>query len=355
MTALTELLKRRIAQTGPMTVAEFMAECLLHPEHGYYSTRDPFGAEGDFTTAPEISQMFGELIGLALAQTWIDQSRPSPFVLAELGPGRGTLMSDILRATRAVPGFAEAAQVVLVEASKTLRRRQAKTLEGVGVDWADRIEDVPSGPLFVVANEFFDALPIRQFQRGQTGWQERVVGLTEDGLRFGLSPEAPVAALMHRLAETAPGELVELCSMAAPIMAEIARRIEASGGVALIIDYGDAPSRGDTLQAVQGHTFADPLEQCGAADLTAHVDFAALIRAAGDKLRHSGPLAQGVWLERLGITARAKALAQKLGGAELESHVAAHRRLTHPQEMGTLFKVLALSPQTAPPPPGFAE
>ncbi|WP_289085869.1 SAM-dependent methyltransferase, partial [uncultured Sulfitobacter sp.] len=201
MTTLRDILHSRIASNGPMRIDEYMATCLLHPTQGYYTTRDPFGTQGDFTTAPEISQMFGELLGLCLAQSWIAQDAPSAFTLAELGPGRGTLMADILRATRNVPGFIEAAQITLVEASPTLRDVQAKTLAGHQVIWADRTDALPDQPLFLVANEFFDALPIRQFVRGETSWHERQVGLADGALSFGLGPELPQPALADRLAE----------------------------------------------------------------------------------------------------------------------------------------------------------
>jgi NADH dehydrogenase [ubiquinone] 1 alpha subcomplex assembly factor 7 len=188
MTALAALLIQRIRLAGPITVADYMAECLLHPVHGYYTTREPFGAAGDFITAPEISQMFGELTGLALAQAWLDQGAPAPFTLAEVGPGRGTLMADVLRATVRVPGFHAAAQVALVEASPRLRAVQAETLARYPtVIWMDAVAALPRQPLFLIANEFFDALPIRQFQRGAAGWHERLIGLREGALAFGLS------------------------------------------------------------------------------------------------------------------------------------------------------------------------
>lgn len=352
MTALANLLLRRIRASGPLSIADYMADCLLHPEHGYYTTRDPFGVRGDFITAPEISQMFGELLGLCLAQAWQDQGAPASFVLAELGPGRGTLMADVLRATRAVRGFHAAAGVVLIEASPALRACQKATLAPYPVQWADSIDALAEKPLFLLANEVFDALPIRQFQRHAEGWQERLVGDFGGRLTFGLSAPARLAALEHRLADTAPGDIVETCAPAQAIVAGLAARIERSGGAALLIDYGDWRSRGDTLQALRRHAFADPLADPGKADLTAHVDFEALAEAAAP-CAVAGPVPQGVLLERLGITARARALAGRMTGAALTAHVAAHRRLTHPAEMGQLFKALALHPRRAPPPPGF--
>lgn len=351
MTPLEALLIRRIRATGPIRLADYMAECLLHPQHGYYTTRPPFGAEGDFTTAPEISQMFGELLGLALAQAWLDRGAPAPFTLAELGPGRGTLMADILRATARVPGFHAAAQVVLVEASPALRDRQRATLGTHPVTWADTAGDLPEAPLFLIANEFFDALPIRQFTRDAAGWRETMV-TAPDRLAFARAAPAPIAALDHRLADTSPGEVVEICPAAAPIMAEIASRIARHGGVALIVDYGGWRSRGDTFQALRHHAFADPLAAPGEADLTAHVDFEALAQAAAPCA--GACVTQGALLAALGIAARSAALAARLTGPALESHLAATRRLTDPSEMGTLFKALALHAPGTPPPPGFA-
>ncbi|MBY6057405.1 class I SAM-dependent methyltransferase [Leisingera daeponensis] len=352
--SLTGHLTARIRADGPLSVADYMADCLLHPKFGYYTTRDPLGAKGDFTTAPEISQMFGELIGLALAQAWLDQGAPAPFTLAELGPGRGTLMADLLRATRGVPGFHAAMQIRLIEASPALRAAQAKALEGYAPEWLDTADALPDQPLLLAANEFFDALPIRQFLRAGGGWSEKRIGLTDGALSFGLSPAAPQPALDHRLADTQEGDLVEICEAAAPITQAIAARIAAHGGAALIVDYGDWRALGDTLQALRAHEPADPLQSPGEADLTAHVDFEALAMAAktaGCAFTRLTP--QGVFLERLGITDRARALAAPLQGEALDSLAAAHRRLTHPGEMGNLFKVLGLYPPQTTPLPGL--
>ncbi|NOD35275.1 MULTISPECIES: class I SAM-dependent methyltransferase [unclassified Ruegeria] len=351
---LTDHLVARIRQDGPMSVADYMAECLLHPTLGYYTTRDPLGTKGDFTTAPEISQMFGELIGLSLAQCWMDQGKPTPFTLCELGPGRGTLMADILRATRGVPGFHDAARVTLVEVSPAFKQLQAETLKDYAPTWIDSVADLPDQPLFLVANEFFDALPIRQFLRDGDGWSERLVGERDGALLFGRGPIGPQAALKDRLADTKDGDLIELCAAAIPILTVIAGRIASHGGAALIVDYGDWHSLGDTLQALQNHERTEPLAAPGQADLTAHVDFEPLAettRACGCRHTHVTP--QGVFLERLGITARAQALSKALSGSELDVLIAAHRRLTHPDEMGNLFKVMGLFPAYAAPPPGL--
>lgn len=352
MTALADLIAARIAATGPLTLADYMAECLLHPQFGYYATRDPFGAGGDFTTAPEISQMYGELLGLCLAQSWLDQGAPAVFTLAELGPGRGTLMADVLRATRGVPGFHAAAQVVLVEASATLRHVQRKTLGDHPVTWADQVDDLPDAPLFLLANEFFDALPIRQFTQQGQGWSETVVGLDGEKLALGRTAPAPLGLLAHRLADTKTGDVVETCPALPAIVQAIASRIARNGGAAIIVDYGDWQSLGDTFQALKDHRFTDPLATPGDADLTAHVDFQAIASAAAPA-RASRMVTQGNLLSRLGIANRSARLAQSLSGDRLQSHLAATRRLTDPAEMGSLFKAIALYPDTAPPPPGF--
>ena len=349
MTPLARLIAARIAATGPITVADFMTDCLLHPVHGYYATREPFGTTGDFITAPEISQMFGELIGLALAQVWLDQGSPARFTLAELGPGRGTLMADVLRATAGVPGFRCAAQVHLVEASARLRAAQAKTVPHA--IWHDTVATLPEAPLFLIANEFFDALPIRQFIRDGAGWRERLVGLSGETLIWGLGDQTQFGLLDHRLDDTANGDLVEYCPALPPIVAELGRRIGLHGGAALIIDYGDWRSLGNTLQAVQGHAPAGPLDHPGLADLTAHVDFEAITMACAPA-RHTRLTRQGDFLQRLGIAQRTEKLRAQLTGPALGIHLAAYRRLTGPGEMGHLFKVLGLLPATAPALPG---
>lgn len=350
MTALGEILIRRIREDGPMTVASYMAECLLHPAHGYYTTQSPFGTKGDFITAPEISQMFGELVGLCLAQSWLDQGAPAPFTLAELGPGRGTLMADILRATRAVPGFHAAMRLALLEASPALRAVQAKALADYAPHWLDDINALPDAPLFLVANEFFDALPIHQYIKVGAHWHERLIGVQQERLAFGLSPDPTAAGFGPDLAAEPEGNVVETCPLARPYIAAITHRLYRHGGLALIVDYGGWQSKGDTFQAMRQHAFADPLAEPGQADLTAHVDFAAL--AQGWPAHHY--TTQGDFLNALGIDLRAQRLAQGLTGAALENHLAAHRRLTDAAEMGSLFKVLALRGPSAPTPPGFA-
>ncbi|MDO5632958.1 MAG: SAM-dependent methyltransferase [Paracoccus sp. (in: a-proteobacteria)] len=341
MTALAAILAGRIRAEGPMTLADYMQTCLLHPDHGYYATHDPFGQAGDFVTAPEIHQMFGELCGLALAQAWLDQGCPAPFTLAEIGPGRGTLMADALRAIRVVPGMAEAAQVTLIEVSPHLRQVQRDRL--AQVLHLDRAEDLPDQPLFLIANEFFDALPIRQFRHNGQAWAETMVALDGGRLAFALSPPVPLARAGRA------GDVHEICSAAPGIVAAIAGRIAAHGGAAILIDYGNWDGQGDTFQALRHHAPVDPLAEPGLADLTAHVDFAPLARSARSVgAQVSAMETQGDWLRALGAGQRAARLAAA-GDAGAD---AALKRLTDPAEMGQLFKVLAIWPQGAPPVPG---
>lgn len=352
-TPLETLLLDQIATDGPLTLAAYMQACLLHPDHGYYTTRDPLGRAGDFITSPEISQMFGELLGLCIAQAWVDQGAPAPFILAELGPGRGTLMADLLRATRAVPNFHQAAQIHLIEASPPLRAAQKAALPDHLVTWADNIDALPQdAPLLLIANEFFDALPIHQFTRHAQGWCETVIGAVAGKLTRGYSQPTPLPELAHRLEDTKLGDVVELRPDATPIMARIGTQIDQRGGAAILIDYGNWRSKGDTLQAMRNHAYADPLAAPGMADLTAHVDFEALAQAARPACA-TGLTDQGALLARLGIGARAERLSRNLTGNALENHLSATQRLTRPEEMGSLFKALALYASQSPVPPGF--
>lgn len=345
MTPVEELLRRDIAETGPLTVARFMELCLAHPEHGYYRTRDPLGAAGDFTTAPEISQMFGEMIGIWIASVWDQMGRPA-FRLIELGPGRGTLMADVFRVLAQL-GAARAAEPWLIETSPTLRSEQAKRVKGA--KWAELLEEVPEGPFILIANEFLDALPVRQFLKSRDGWRERLLGIRDNRLAWGLSELLPGD-------DPAPaGSWREVSPAADAVLGEIAHRLEQSSGAALIIDYGyrraDRPA-GPTLQAVRAHERVDPLEHPGEADLTWLIDFDALgRRLTGATLRLDE---QGPFLARLGIGQRAAALAKTRPDAA-KSVADALERLTAPEAMGQLFKVAAaLSPRLGPP-PGFEE
>ena len=351
MTPLARLLADRITATGPISLSDYMADCLMHPDHGYYTNRQPFGLEGDFITSPEISQMFGELIGISLGQAWIDAGSPAPFVLAELGPGRGVLMADLLRATKRIPGFHAAARICMVESSPRLREKQRKALDGYQVGWFDEFSDLPPGPLYLIANEFFDALPVRQFQRVRGGWRELMVDFAEDQFFYDWSDLTSPDALSPRLTNTTPGEIVELCTPTNQIAAQLGHRIASTGGLAVIIDYGGWMSRGDTFQAMKAHVSAGPLDEPGLADLTAHVDFAALAEAAAPATYLY--TSQGDFLTGLGIDVRSEALAKRLTGEALDNHLNATWRLTEATEMGNLFKVLALQRKGDPPPPGF--
>jgi len=355
--SLTVEIARRIADFGPISIADFMAEALGHPRLGYYMTRDPLGRTGDFTTAPEISQMFGELIGLWCADAWSRLGRPSPVRLVELGPGRGTLMNDALRAARALPGFPDAIDLHLVETSPVLRDRQRATL-GDRATWHDRTEDVPPGPILLIANEFFDALPIRQFQRTTAGWAERLVALDpeageEPRFRLVLAPVAP--PLPDELPARS-GDVIEICPTGREIAAQIGRKIAEHGGAALIVDYGHAgPALGDTLQAVRNHAFAPPLEAPGEADLTAHVDLTALLDAgagAGAGVSGWGPVEQGEFLTALGLRERVNALSRRAPERTAE-FVEAANRLADPGRMGRLFKAVAVASTALGPPAGF--
>ena len=349
MTPLENILLRQIERLGPMTVSEYMAQCLYHPEHGYYTNAAPIGAKGDFTTAPEISQMFGELIGLSLAHAWLGQGAPAPFCLAELGPGSGQLMSDILRATQSVPGFHTAAQLHLCEVNPNLKAKQASSLPNP--TWISDTTQLPDLPLFLIANEFFDCLPVNQYVARDTGWDEHIIAAQDGKLTFA---RRPAGAVETELPDAPKGTILELSPAANAIAQDIARQITSNGGCALIIDYGSTGETGDTLQALQNHTKVDPLHQPGQSDLTAHVNFNALSDAIKDA-QTIGPEPQGAFLERLGITARAQQLAANLSDDALETHIAAHRRLTHPEEMGQLFKTFAILPVGAPKPAGFPE
>ena len=364
MTPLGRRLAERIARFGPLSVADYMAAALTDPEAGYYMTSDPFGASGDFTTAPEVSQMFGELIGLWWAELWQRIGRPNPVWLVELGPGRGTLLADALRAGRAQPGFLEALRIALVEVSPALRARQAETLRSLALSaeplWLEHSGELPDGPLLLIANEFFDALPIRQFERTEAGWRERLVGLAEDGesLAWLAGPVSPALAALvpESLREAEAGALAEVSPAGLSLAAWLGERLVAEGGGALVIDYGAArPSGRPTLQAVRRHRAQDVLAEPGAADLTAHVDFAGLAQAAGSAgARAHGPVAQGNFLKALGIEIRAAALARSATPEQSLSIQADLERLTSGAGMGEHFKALALTQPDLDSLPGFA-
>ena len=358
---LEKEIRRRIAAAGPMPVDRYMALCLADPEHGYYTTRDPLGARGDFITAPEISQMFGELIGLWMTAIWKQMGAPGQVRIVELGPGRGTLMKDALRAAEVVPGFNDAALVHLVEISPVLKAQQQRTLEHrtMPIHWHPTIEDVPEGPTIVIANEFFDALPIHQAVKSQTGWHQRQIGIDGDGkLCFNVAddPLPHFGRLLPPALRDAPEDSIfEWRADAAAI--DLGRRVGKHGGAALVIDYGHAESAiGDTLQAVGQHAYADPLTTPGYIDLTAHVDFQPLMRAAEVMGTNAfGPIEQSLFLRRLGIETRAatlKAKATRAIGAGIDAALA--RLIGHGRTgMGALFKAAALTHPSIGVPPGF--
>jgi NADH dehydrogenase [ubiquinone] 1 alpha subcomplex assembly factor 7 len=344
-------IRRLIGLAGPMPVAEFMGHCLGHPQHGYYITHDPFGSGGDFTTGPEISQMFGELVGLWTAAVWQQMGSPTNVRLIELGPGRGTMMLDMLRAANVMPGFRRALAVDLVETSPALTERQKQTLanQDIAFDWHESLADVPDGPAIIVANEYFDAIPVNQAVKQADGWHERLVGIDPDGsLAFTLAPE-PLKFFEQtlppqvRMAEA--GSIYEWRSDA-PVL-EVGRRVVRGGGAALIIDYGHPESMiGDTFQALRDKRKADPLVAPGLADLTAHVDFQALASTAESiGARVHGPVDQATLLRRLGIEQRAANL-KKVAPADKAAAVdVALARLTAggATGMGNLFKAISLS------------
>lgn len=355
--SLKDDLREIIADEGPISIERFMALALTHPTKGYYTTRNPFGVEGDFVTAPEISQMFGELIGLWAAEMWSQIGAPARVRLVELGPGRGVLMADALRAARAAPEFFQALDVHLVEASDLLAEQQRAALADSGkpVTWHHSLDDIPPGPAIFIANEFFDALPVRHYLKTPKGWRERLVGLDPDGeLAFGLSEESEP----YIKAQAPDGSILEVGAAAQRLITRIAARIVSENGAALAIDYGYIRTAfGETLQAVKSHVFVDPLEDPGQADLTTHVDFSALARAASaaNALVH-GPVEQGAFLAELGIFERAEMLKRGASPEQAEQIDSALARLAGDgeSEMGALFKVLAVTRRSVKEAPGFA-
>jgi SAM-dependent MidA family methyltransferase len=343
-TPLAAKLLARIAETGPVTLHDYMAACLYDPEHGYYRRAHPLGASGDFITAPEISQVFGEMLGLWAADTWARMGAPSRVQLIELGPGRGTLMADALRVLRAAPDFRAACSVALVEVSHALREEQQRLLAAapVPVAWSERLSQAPAGPAILIANEYLDCLPIRQFiHRGGAGWLERHVAAGPAGLSL---IEGPIAEPFHGLPQAKEGDIYEMRPGTGPLVAELARRAEAEPLAAVFIDYGYAgPAFGETLQAVRRHRFAGLFEAPGETDLTAHVDFGAFIReahAAG--LDTHGPIPMGEFLLRLGMGARVQQLLAHAKPAQADRIRMGAARLIDPAQMGALFKVVVI-------------
>jgi NADH dehydrogenase [ubiquinone] 1 alpha subcomplex assembly factor 7 len=359
MNALEREIRALIETQGPISVSRYMALCLAHPEYGYYTTRDPFGSDGDFTTAPEISQMFGELIGVWCAEVWRLIGSPARVVLAEVGPGRGTLMKDALRAAKVMPGFLDAVELHLVETSPVLRERQRELLHGVApaIAWHGETKTLPNAPLIVIGNEFVDALPIEQFEKKSERWHERKIGLGADGgFCFGLDPVTLSdfeKQLPQRLTPAPDGAVFERRDLT-PV-SDLVSLLATNGGAGLFIDYGHAGSGfGDTLQAVSGHDYAEPLENPGEADLTSQVDFEALAGLANKDVRAFGAITQQDFLKQLGIETRAEILQQN-ARPEMRGEIGtALTRLIGPTPgMGELFKALAFAHRSLPSLPGF--
>lgn len=339
MRNLFDLIKRRIETTGPISVADYMDLCLGHPQYGYYMSRDPFGEKGDFTTAPEISQMFGEMIGLWSADMWMKLGSPASFTFAECGPGRGTLMKDMLRACRIVPGFAAAAEIHLIETSPLLIEKQRQNLVGYNVTWNASIDALPEDkPLILIGNEFLDALPVHQAVMTGSGWRERRIGLRDDELIFGLGN----TLLGDDMPDAPENEIYEYSPFQDAIWTNICDRIRQQRGAALVIDYGfTADATGDTLQAVKDHEYVSVFQSPGECDLTTHVNFARLQRLAHDLNIH-GPVTQEIFLKDLGIELRAEKLIT--ANPQMREKITSElQRLTARDQMGELFKVMHVS------------
>jgi NADH dehydrogenase [ubiquinone] 1 alpha subcomplex assembly factor 7 len=359
VTPIEQIVRDRISHQGPVPVSDFMSLALAHPEFGYYRKSDPLGRGGDFTTAPEISQAFGEIIGLWCVVTWQQAGQPTPVNLVELGPGRGTLMADALRAAAAVPQFTAAAKIHLVETSPALRARQKKSLHGHPVTWHDSLDTVPGGAAIFIANEFFDALPIDQLIKEADGWVRQCVDIdaSKDRLCFrtGQTRMDIEGIIPPSLAQAPDGSLFEYCPAGVKLTGDIGRRLATGGIAALIIDYGyRRQAIGDTLQGVREHAYHPVLQDPGEVDLTAHVDFTALANAARTAgATNFGPVTQGTFLSRLGIVARTSRLAASGDPARTDLLLSGCHRLIDADAMGSLFKVLALTDAKLGIPAGF--
>lgn len=356
-TPLAQKIKALIRTSGPISVTDYFSLCLADPEHGYYRTREPFGVDGDFVTAPEISQLFGEMLGVFMVHAWQAQGAPDGTRFVEVGPGRGTMMADMMRVVaRLAPNLFDSATFHLVETSPRLRAIQRETLgqRAARTDWHESFDEVPEGFTLLAANELFDAIPIRQFIRTQTGFRERMVGLDADGeLTFAAGVAGIDPDLLPDSGKSQPnGAIFEIAPAREAVMAAICERLRLGGGTALVIDYGHiATGFGDTLQAVLGHAFDPPLAHPGEADLTSHVDFERLALVARDSgLRVHGPLHQGDFLMGLGLGDRASALGRGRGEELQRQIIADVERLAGAGagNMGDLFKVLAVSGSDAP-------
>ncbi|WP_068086322.1 class I SAM-dependent methyltransferase [Polycladidibacter stylochi] len=352
---LLKKLQQRIALEGPISIATYMEICLSDPEHGYYMQATPFGTAGDFITAPEVSQLFGEIIGAWILQQWLDDGSPQQVCVAEIGPGRGTLMKDMLRVFKLRPDFMAASNIHLVETSPKLQQVQKNRLQTARIKWCQHIDELPQQPLYLVANELFDALPIEQYIKQGSQWLERAVGLNAEGeLCFGLGTKTlPSQQLPSHLQSAVDGEVLEVSPQSQAIAAKIASRIHQSGGAALLIDYGYTKTAcGDTFQALKQHQYVSPLEAPGEADLTAHVNFESLRNSGTAQSVHChGPITQANFLLNLGLLQRAGQLGAGKTIAEQTTIRQAVERLAADNEMGDLFKVLAFTQSNKPPLP----
>lgn len=344
--SLLDQIKTQIRAGGPISLSTYMRLCLTHPEKGYYKKTDPLGAGGDFVTAPEVSQMFGELVGAWALMHWHVIGKPPAFDLVELGPGRGTLMADALRMISRDPEAAEALNLVLLETSDTLIELQREKLGATSPKWVREIADLAEGgrPLIIIANEFFDALPIKQVQFDKGQWHERLIGLDGDKLVWGLSETAlPASAIPETIENPQDGKIFEFSPLAQSTITEIAELLNRRGGGLIAFDYGyTATQTGDTFQAVANHAYAAPLENPGQADLTAHVDFEALINAARSTGAHAHMAGtQAEVLEELGIRQRAEKLIE--ANPDRKQQIEADLdRLIGPDQMGSLFKTMVV-------------
>ncbi len=346
MTQLEQIIREIIAAQGPISMAAYMELALQHPVHGYYRVRKPVGRTGDFITAPEVSQMFGEMIGVWCAETWRLMGKPAAFALVELGPGRGTMMRDILRATAHVGGFHAAMDLCLIESDEALRAEQHEKLDVYAPRYCADIAQLPPLPSIIVANEFFDALPVRQFEKSFQGWCERRVAVVDDALTVVLHPLDDLSEnfIPSDQREAFPGTIIETSAKAQHLMRELAQHLVAHKGSMLLIDYGYVASSGAaTLQAVSRHAYADIFERPGEVDLTAHVDFSALAeaaRAVGGQV--SSVIGQGEFLQNLGIEIRADNLKRQSSVVQAADIDAALHRLIDPTQMGEMFKVVEM-------------
>ncbi|MFO1033730.1 MAG: SAM-dependent methyltransferase [Hyphomicrobiales bacterium] len=348
MTPLETIIREMIAAEGPMPLDRYMSLALGHPQHGYYMTRDPFGRGGDFTTAPEVSQVFGELIGVWVAQVWQQMGSPRSFALVEMGPGRGTLMADVLRVLAKAEKCLKAASVQFVETSPVLRDAQAARVPEA--TWHHTVASLPALPSIVIANEFFDALPIRQFEREGGRVFERCVGVEDGKLFVGL------VASPQSLPLKGDG-VFEDGVIRNTVAAQLGDMLKTLGGAALIIDYGHLRSAlGDTLQALKAHRPCAITDHVGEADITSHVDFEALGRSfVRGGARVAGVMTQGAFLNAMGLEARTQRLAQTVEGNAREALVTGSLRLAGADQMGEMFKVMAVTAPGLPQPYPFGD